>query len=75
MATWDMLTEMEVSMLRIKKNLLCFVSLHCNSQVRNGRHTYPDIFFLCGLLVPCLGLYPVLCMKSSGGNLASVPGS
>jgi len=27
----------------------------------------------CGLLVPCVGLYPVLCMKSGGGNLASVP--
>jgi hypothetical protein len=25
-------------------------------------------------LAPCVGLYPVLCMKSGDGNLASVPG-
>jgi len=28
----------------------------------------------CGLLVACVGLYPILCMKSGDGNLASVPG-
>jgi hypothetical protein len=26
------------------------------------------ISWWCGSLVPCVGLYPVLCMKSGGGN-------
>jgi len=28
------------------------------------------ISWWCGLLVPCVGLYPVLCVKSGGGNFS-----